>query len=879
MSKQDQNREKGESRTRAILANSFHIHSVTVDIEGRDFMVEIPYPTLNELQESKKRIKVLGIIQSKYFENNNEVKIAREYVEDLEGVKTDFFAILHTDDEDGSEHTYFFTSIEIKNKFYIRSEKNKEYYVFKLTKDRQYINNKDFSKRKINETIEEEMSRTEEYRNEQFIRKIEEKWIKPINQFENSNLELFNTIKDKHIVDKLYICLNTFNDFRNILAWRLVDKISFSNGINTRTYYYHFELRTNNKEIIDFFSNIEIDIDVKIKNKVFFKGVSNLQKKVDLIVKKLNQSNVLKIIPDGTRKSISIELRKTEICNCSLCQYERLNFFESDKVISNILEHSSWDNMSFAYSFFNLGKYDKAKETLNKVLTNTKSNKEFVTSFFCNYNLEITNRHLFDRDDINLYLELLKLDISYEKKNVLKFISERTLLNSYSNKIDEIYLKIKDYKQRRNNNSTLDLIDKQRIILIECFTFFRENKLFITDEFKILVEKHIESCIISYSMQTEYRSHLICFDDFIIKNIILHCDSYQLIINLQRNNIDSIKYSPNDNYFISAINNFFSNENAEYLFSEITYIDNKTKNTDLRRKSLNFFQNICILLTYIDITIEDKTINNIIHFIKKLDFTIDEVSYLAHPILGKPSLFSELFLLDLIKVIIDKEENKGYLITNCLYALNEKSFKLQDKKIIESITQFIFEDSRYKTLRAFSKLLTRDHLEGLKQQIIKKLNSDFKSNLYYEAVMSNCIDNPLVFVETYINEIKERLTKTNSHLFNNYSASTGINNYTNERFTEFIEILYTLNNDELYKNKTLIQLIEFHPYYNFLINIENYKDGNSFNIYWLLESNSDLILKKISKNLELKITINKLIKQSNDKNIHNIYFKYFVDKI
>ena len=112
--KQEMNGKIGENLTEALLLDQFYVLKRKPDIEGADFLAQIQYDTLELIRRAKERIQVFGIIQSKYFEGNNEVKIAKEYVEDDESVRTEFFALLHTKDEDEKKVCYFFLASEIK---------------------------------------------------------------------------------------------------------------------------------------------------------------------------------------------------------------------------------------------------------------------------------------------------------------------------------------------------------------------------------------------------------------------------------------------------------------------------------------------------------------------------------------------------------------------------------------------------------------------------------------------------------------------------------------------------------------------------------------------------------------------------------------------
>lgn len=875
LNKQGFNGNIGETKTAAILAEDFLVSTISVDIEGRDFMVEMMPSSLIEIQESKKRITCRGIVQAKFFENNNEVKIAKQYVEDIEGVKTDFFTLIHTIDNDRTPHVYFFTAYEIQKHFTLRTDDNKDYYIFRLSAKKKFLKNKNIPNHKINAIIKHEISHTEEYRNEEFIRRISEKWINPTGEKLYSNNELFKSIKGKHIVDKLYITLNSYNDFRRVHGWRLGEKVSFHDKINTHTYYNNFTLRTNNQQIIDFFSNIKIEKSVKIKDKSFFIGVIDVVEKINTIVLKLNQANINFL--DAGRNKTSIALQRPESCQCPICAYESLDFSTAEKAASLQNESDNWHLLQNVDTLFNLGKYQKAKNILDQVLKDALSNKEFVISFICKYNLQILGHYVLEEESFNLYFELLKLDISTEKKEILKFVSEQSLLNSYLKQIDESYLKIKDYQQRQVNNSTYDLLKNQRITIIECVAFYQGNRFLITEDFDLIFEKYIESCIISFSMQSDYRQHLDNFDDFIIKCIFMYCDPQKLIAYFQRNSISDIPYiSDNNDYYMRSLFNFFSDENINFLKTEIKVVDGEIENYTIRRKVIKIFSNICIIISYVDLKIEESLIHRISRFIKELDLSLEECSFLAHPILKKTSLFTIPNLTELVRILLKKDDDKGFLLTNCLYGLTEKNYSIgtSDNDIIEPIIDIILLRPDYHTLRPFSKILDSENLKKLKQKIDETLDANFDLDLYYEAVISDCLTNPIKFSKRYSLEIIKIINRNNPVFLGNLSTVTGFSNYITSKLGKLIEIIYIIG-DRAIDKPTLKKVKKLHPYYNFVLDIKNYRAGNTFQLSWLGENPSNIILERLSSCEELKQEIKKTIDGTTHKNILKIYFRYF----
>ncbi len=174
LAKQNTNGAKGEIRTEAILLDEFWVLRRSVDVEGADFLVQLPSGSLEDLRNKRERIQIYGIVQAKYFEGNNQVKIKKEYVIDNGRPLTEFFAILHTDDKDGESQHYFFSAQDIEKQFYLDSSgKN---YCFSLTKERYYKQFKNIKKNKILESIRTGVLQAEYSCNQRFINKIYQKF-------------------------------------------------------------------------------------------------------------------------------------------------------------------------------------------------------------------------------------------------------------------------------------------------------------------------------------------------------------------------------------------------------------------------------------------------------------------------------------------------------------------------------------------------------------------------------------------------------------------------------------------------------------------------------------------------------------------------------
>ncbi len=874
--KQERNGEKGENRTSNILLDHFILHKIIPDVEGRDFMAELP----NNISP------VNAIIQAKYFQSNNEVIIRKEYIWDEDGIKKEFFALLHTD-SNGEEIRYFFSAQEIKDNWMLSKRKKQkkqiDYYVFKLNK-RDFVKFEKFkghSKSEINSRIEHGIRQTEEYQNQKNIRLIQEGFNNPTQHiFDNSNQGLFNKLIGENIVDKLFIALGEFDSFRRVTSWRLIAKISFQENNNTATYYSHFSLLTNNSEILNMFKAIEITTGIKIKDKLVFKNVNDLEFKLNYIVQKLNDNLIHNLVDNKDNKEYIIYLNNISKCNCSDCNFDQLLFSQSYYSITSEDFNECWGLMKQAYGYFKLGKHDLANEIYKTIAEKSKENKEDILFFFAKYNQRLLAFKTFESNYPDLKKVLQNLNISEEKKDILSSLENNTLLNDYAKAIDDLYLNIKDFKQRINVNDTRNQINKLYAKVFEFINFIDGNFLLLNSfkDAELLFEKVIESCIISYSMRTPFSEHLDSFNDALVELALHHCESANLLSYFQRNQVWNLPYKSNNEYFRNALYNFFSIENVEYLFKEIVFDQNESRNNDLRKKTVQIFKNLCTLLAYVDFEFEITDIlDRIIYFIIKLDLDFFDLSYLAHLLLSKPDLFSSIKFESLLYVLFEKENHRnGYLITNVLLALKEKNHKLIDDLLVSKIVHNAISNPDYGSLKVLPKILNQHDIDFLKNEIYKELDNNYNHKLFYQSVISEILEDPSLYLNQYLaffNTVSD--DKKYNSVFRARSPYTGIGEPLRKNLNNLVKVLIVIDNDTLIYNPVVKNIIDLFPYYNFILKIDQFTEKDEFDPLWILENQSEIVLRTLGENIVVKKRLkNSLLKNKNEK-LSEIYIKYF----
>jgi hypothetical protein len=875
--KQNFNGKIGEARTDAILSENFAVSKRTPDIDGADFIVEIPFDSIKEFRDFKER----GIVQAKFFEYKNEVKIAKHYVEDHDGIRTNFFALIHSNTENEDEVCYFFTANQIKKEFRLRKDEktSKDYFVFSLTKKRKFSKYRDLSKATINRKIREGILLTDEYSSQKLINELEQKYKNPRRLvYENNNKELFDLIKDKHIIDKLYTSLNTYKNFRRITSWRLIDKISFYKKVNTSTYYNAFSLVTNNQDILDFFSNLIVKKDIKIKNEKEIKNVEDAKYKINNIISTLNNNLITKVEDNLNNTSFSIQIRKTELCNCIYCLFKRLDF---KSVVKNSVlktdQDDLWDSLKEALTLINIGRYEDSKILLYDISIKSKESKDHIVYFFTKYNQIYVAHKTWDDSMPNLQIELELLDVSADHYSILDAIRTNALINDYSNSIDEIYSKIKDFKQRRSINDTDSLIRRFYFKYIEYVNFIEGNYIVSYNEHKVITEKLIESLIISYSMNDKLSNHLNEFNDFMVQSAIHNCEPSNLLKYFQRNNVNQIPYNSETNYLEISISNFFSIENIEFLESEIIYIDNRTKNPDLKRLIGNIFANICIFITYLKLEIDKNLLSKIILFIEKLDFSSHELYILAHPLLKKPKSFQTTQILTLIEILIEKKITDGYLISNSLITLHKKkySFTKSNKQLLNSIIKVAIVKSGYGILKNLINIISEEDKEYLSLEINESLNVQFNPELFFQATINNSIKNPELHLNKYLDSYQKIISGKPNIFFRNLSRHTGIAYNFSNPLNKLVIVIYHLNDKKILNNGIIKEIKKIHPYYNFILHLENHPINKDFDINWFLENPSKIILQRLAKFDVFAVKIKEELSNNYNEDLSKLYIKYF----
>ncbi|PYC03757.1 hypothetical protein DMX09_16595 [Pseudomonas protegens] len=170
----------GEQKTSALLLKRFWVLKRTPDVDGADFLVQFPQTDLESIRAAAGGIQCFGIVQSKYFQKKNPVRIQKHYVLDQQVPRCEFFCLIHSQDDQGNDLTYFFSAKEIVQCFEDRGDN----YVFSVTKKRTYEKYRNLSSQVIFNSIENGMYEADVANNKVYINKIYERIVMPTQHYQ-----------------------------------------------------------------------------------------------------------------------------------------------------------------------------------------------------------------------------------------------------------------------------------------------------------------------------------------------------------------------------------------------------------------------------------------------------------------------------------------------------------------------------------------------------------------------------------------------------------------------------------------------------------------------------------------------------------------------
>lgn len=696
-------------------------------------------------------------------------------------------------------------------------------------------------------------------------------------------------IKGKHIIDQANITIG-FYEGLNILPSKVISKLPFIKGSKYKTYIRSFSLNTDNEEIYNLLSSVKLTNN-KLELLDGAVHTSNQEEKINNIINFFKANNIrhLKWSGKSYRKQICIhDLFVYEECNCSRCNFDKLDFNETERIIKNQDSKTTiFEKIRDAYSCYLIGDLETSVDLFNNVLSQANKTNNPILCTLAIYNLTHLKRilkHNFFGDNRNNIIDSIK-DYNLQDEDIYikrtaphfidsyNWIKDSEFYNSANYDIDETLNEVRKMHYYDKHGTTYNHNRTEEIVSsFTRFYSFLEYNFIIYDyyyDYQLLMTKVLESIFALYKIINPKSAQYEKIGSTFIKMWIFHISSDKAKTLLNRYNIKKFK-TTGDVVMVKELETYIKNlsKNIEKIISEkkVYYFEDKIK---------RIISNIVLVCSRLDAT--NRELNSIASKILKLLSKIDRRDFIP---------FDSLNQLLVYQKDISKENNLSILELHIKYEnFTSNAFSLSIKNFVENsnnteIKNFIFKflgisnfdesmllDNNQEKL--FSICYPITSLDNKTKTIIEKiiinsLKENFEPKLYELATIFNIIDFDKQLFDKFISTIpNQNKDKQRNSLFQ-------INE--NFRLSQAINIAFKNNltfNDDL---KKLVErcLEEHRDYYEWLMDLEGF-DYTKFNSLWVLEHRTIFYINAFKKSKTLKKELKKSLREEFIEGVAKFY--------
>jgi hypothetical protein len=663
------------------------------------------------------------------------------------------------------------------------------------------------------------------------------------------------------------------------------------------TYFSAFSLATNNNDLLNYFSSIEIQEknEIVLKDKALFKEGD--EEKVFEILRKLNDNLVSSIYAiEGHGKAV-IELQETRDCQCVRCSYNRLHFLSSLARLIPNEENDLRETLKHAYMQFQFGNFSNAMELFFAVYDEAKEKKKYLLAYICLNNLKTTKNHLTsfsssysptitklsDRlEKLSLREEILSAahEPAFVLENI-KWIAEKGYFNHARIAIIDVVEKIRShYKlQLRGGSSRNSNVS----LLFSAFSeieSYLDHNFILCDNFspiRQLFDYVLEGLLMTYSFNENQSQRLLFLDDYWIRTIILYAKPEKLVEYLDSYSIDLIKHQRDESSHLDISQGILRLLQDHKKLTEQLKEKIEGDAYLFRNNYRLIFSNIIILLPVLEIkeNIQSQITHEIIDNLIGLDLIFKpDIKYFARYLYKNRKRLSEDSLRTFLYKCIQQKEFHEQEIFHSIQSISEKEnmhIKIDDDIIYgDIIANLFFECPKCKTFHHTEILvhvydLLSDRLKkDMHDKLVLMLNEKFDKHIYYVFSLYGIIDYKLFF-DKYLAFCKrpEKL-ETIRHPFDIGEI----------RLHELNKLLNLAFKFKLDLSENLFQQYKgILPYYDWLIGMGDF-DYRNFQPDWALEYQTSYYLEYIFTNKTFRSFLREYLKEHKHPLLSEYYIEY-----
>lgn len=710
------------------------------------------------------------------------------------------------------------------------------------------------------------------------------KFIDKFNLFEENQSK-------NHVIDQVYNSLERFNELPYIPTKFYTTIFPF----NTHTPEYPYQhnanwLKTENPLLSQLITDLAIDkkiqlpIEEELSERTQIHNVRDYNKKLEKIFRCLNTSRVFYL-----NNVYFYALDNNEKCDCLRCSYFCFDFkkvfadFES--INTNVLNLSDFHHeLIRAYINCHLGRFKQAYLIYRDLANKSWSAGNYITYFLCKLNTSWI-RYLIRHDNESsqeaeaFFQEIQENDldrivnslpVSEDIRRIIISIKENESFEDLKKEISENLKGLKDKYDtfKRGGWQTGGAqVRELEISIQKLHSYFFLNSIY-HERFKNHIEligDAFEGLIVSIATDDRCKEKIHDLELFYVQYVILHGDSRRIYEIIQKYNIENINLRETEGSiekqrkFIKLTLNFFNSlyEKGIWEYRENKYVSEFVKNNFLFSQNIgrifnNFTQFFGIL--NIDVNLGEVVIEPFLN-------VLDVESFLGAPDFNYTyklfkkwiHLFNENQIKRLLKITLRSPyQNRDDLImTICSCIKTHHNFRINDQDFLNDIIQITINKGKHleKNILFYSLILSEELKSIVANKIESLLFEKFDDELYIDAVSNFKIISYEKFFDIYLSSLSSiKVILDKSPKFNPFGYN-GDEIYFDLRIDLFFEFIFYENiilsdgHIELFANKA--------PFYDWLLNFDNF-DYNHFNPRWFKHKLSQIYLKKMTHNMEIK---------------------------
>ncbi|KRD09125.1 hypothetical protein ASE21_14860 [Flavobacterium sp. Root901] len=737
--------------------------------------------------------------------------------------------------------------------------------------------------------------------------------------------------KNMHILDQMYHCVSKF-DGLVFVDPNYIASLSPFNILNTQVWHYEYNsLFTLNNAIYSLLEEIsiennEIKLSKVLERELSKEKISEPLVKLRKIFRFLNKCMISTITavkdyktlqealdypiqhffnaPEDQKINLNISINAGDTCDCLNCNFRN---FEFAKLLTKLKSNNGsvdFFDSEYAYGNYMTATNDyKTSFQIYKHLENLKGKEDKAVEYFLtrlnmkylhnlirsNYEGEdneniIENIRFIDLDDV-IFNEL-EYEIDNDVKKYLIQIKEEKLLNKVREQIRKNSAEIQKLKSlydrgggQYGGTDIVARLKKSYLLLHE-----HVNKNFIIQniftDYRNISKELFAGLIESYKTKEVGMQE---FHGFFIRDAVIHLGIEDLkeilkdvaILNIERDSIKNL---------IDLFSNFFTSfYKGNASFSGLlpnTLLAESSISYDLRNNLSRIFSNIFIMLLKSNIKKEDfKVIQTpILSFLKTENILYHSNLDALSRFLEKKGDFFELDnLVAILKTAVYNDDSQSHkyerLVSSCSRSIRfyYPEFKIEDealiKKAVSNCSALSYGRPKIQDYVHLSKICSAELQRQLLDVTDQYLDTYFNDRFYWELL------NFEIYQYTYKNYFEkflDEICKYGGSIEFKDGEST-VHNFT---FLNFIWLIHSIDIQLTIEQKNKFQRLN--KFEEWLLDPFDF-DYTLFESCWLVHILNNRKFAASIKNIsEIKVSLEKELKEKFDQKLSNFYVQHFI---